>query len=183
MRPKGAHGFGRRTRLLPCVLLLSLLSVAVLPSLAPPVRAVEETSGLESLLPRSDRRAAASAPAASTPSATRSAAPEANPGVGVLSQPVSGIAPAAAPEAGGWARLKNVPLIRRVCSVGNWIGCLARFLVSIPKAVFKGDSRGMISALGELLSRSAHPAEGQDAASPNGEKTDPPRETINLSLP
>lgn len=182
MRPKGAHGFGRRSRLLPCVLLLSILAATVLPSLAPPVRAAEEASGLESLLPRSERRAPSSAPLMTPPAAARSADPNAPSGAGVLSGTAARIAPSAASEAGGWARFKNFPLIRRVSSVGNWIGCLARFLVSIPKAVFKGDSRGMISALGELLSRSARPAEGQDAQSSPGEKTDPPRGTTNLSI-
>jgi hypothetical protein len=182
MRPKGGHGIGRRSRLLPCVLLISILGAAVLPSVAPPVRAVEETSGLESLLPRSERRAPASAPLTAPSAATRSADPNAPPGAGVLSgMTPRNIAPAAS-EAGGWARLKNFPLVRRVCGVGNWIGCLARFLVSIPKAVFKGDSRGMISALGELLSRSARPAEGQDSPSLRDEKTDPPRGTTNFSI-
>ena len=182
MRPKGAHEFGRRNRLLPCVLLLSVLGATVLPSIAPPARAVEETSGLESLLPRSERRTPSSAPLTAPPAAARSTDPSAPPGVGALSGAAARIAPSAASEAGGWARLKSLPLIRRVSSVGNWIGCLARFLVSIPKAVFKGDSRGMISALGELLSRSARPAEGQDARSSHDEKTDPPRGTTNLSI-
>jgi len=182
MRPKGAHGVGRRSRFLPCVLLLSLLGTAVLPSIAPPARAIEETSGLESLLPRSERRASAPAPLTAPPARTPTDDAGVTRGVGVLAGDASQLAPGTAPPTGGWARLKNVPLIRRVCSVGNWIGCLGRFLVSIPKAVFKGDSRGMISALGELLSRSASPVENQDPPSSGDEKTEPTRGPVNLSI-
>ncbi|MFH1145200.1 MAG: hypothetical protein V1774_11705, partial [Candidatus Eisenbacteria bacterium] len=53
----------------------------------------------------------------------------------------------------GWERLLDMPLVRRVVSIGKWIASLLRFLWSIPKAVLQGDSHQMIEALGDLLAR------------------------------
>ena len=67
----------------------------------------------------------------------------------------------------------DAPLTQRVRSVGAWLGCVGRFLWSIPKAIFKGDSRGMLDALGELLSRSSSQQRSQQAA-PHQPVSDPP---------
>ena len=144
----------RRGRLPAYALILFLIGIAVLPALTPRLRAAEETSALESLLPQAGRRAGASPPPARAPSVRRQAAPGTNDGIGALSVDPSAVAS----KGGGWERFKNFPLIRRVRSVGAWVQCLVRFVASIPKAIFQGDSRGMISALGDLLSRSSPPA-------------------------
>jgi hypothetical protein len=159
--------------------MLFLLGIALLPAFAPRVRAVEETSALESLLPQSGRRVGASPSPTRAPSVRGQTAPGANDGIGAL----SGEPSAVASKGGGWERFKNFSLIRRVRSVGAWVQCLVRFLASIPKAIFQGDSRGMISALGDLLSRSSPPSGA--SPQPGSRSDDSPersRGPTNLSL-
>jgi hypothetical protein len=102
---------------------------------------------------------------------------------GTLSGDVPATVSSVAAGRGGWERFKRLALIRRVSSVGAWIQCLIRFVVSIPKAIFQGDSRGMISALGDLLSRSSGPSsDSPPSGSHGGDESDPSRGPSNLSL-
>jgi hypothetical protein len=134
------------------VLAAIILAAGAVCPLGQRAAAVEETSALDALLPTTGRVAPTVAPSGA-------AATLASPPTTVPTAPVS---------PGGWARFVNRPLIRQVRGVVAWIGSLLRFLWSIPKAIFQGDSRGMIDALGDLLSKSSpdrRPAGGSSAGS------------------
>ena len=89
-----------------------------------------------------------------------------------------------------WERLRETPLVRRVLDIGGWIASFLRFAWTIPKALLKGDSQGMIEALGDLLARtsaggqespteeSQTPADGQNVGeTPAVPVEDPPTRT------
>lgn len=67
-----------------------------------------------------------------------------------------------------WAGLAESAVGSRVLGIGGWIVSFFRFLWTIPKALIQGDSRSMIDALGDLLSRTS-PQEGTA-----GERTQTP---------
>jgi len=75
-----------------------------------------------------------------------------------------------APPSGGlarfWWRVRRTALARRVSDVGSWVVGAARVLWAIPKAVVKGDSRGLIEAIGDLLSRASPEADAKTAGPP-----------------
>jgi hypothetical protein len=154
MRSSTPHRRGRprARRLLTGALGAALLLVATAP-LLDRAAAIKETSTLESLLPQTGRRAAGGGAPAGAAARAPAVTPPTDGGARATEDPQ--LAGSAARAPGAWSRFVDRPLIRRVRSVGAWIGCLARFLWSIPRAIFQGDSRGMLEALGALLSRSS----------------------------
>jgi hypothetical protein len=55
---------------------------------------------------------------------------------------------------------------RRISQITGWIVSFFRFLWTIPKALLDGDSRSMIEALGDFLSRTSPPAQSEDSQDP-----------------
>jgi hypothetical protein len=60
-----------------------------------------------------------------------------------------------------WQGLLRTPLGQRIEGILGWITSFFRFLWTIPKALFQGDSAAMIEALGDLLSRAS--SDGSEA--------------------
>jgi hypothetical protein len=155
VRPEVRTSRRDRARRATAVLAAIILAAGAVSPVGQRAAAVEETSALDALLPTTGRVAPKVAPAGATPAL-------ASPPTAISTVPVS---------PGGWARFVNRPLIRQVRGVVAWIGSLLRFLWSIPKAIFQGDSRGMIDALGDLLSKSSpdrRPAGGSSAGARDG---------------
>lgn len=77
-------------------------------------------------------------------------------GIGSRNDPA---ASADSPRPGGlsgkWRALSQTAIARRVIDVGYWVVGVARLLWSIPKAIIQGDSRSLIEAIGDLLSRAS----------------------------
>lgn len=67
---------------------------------------------------------------------------------------------------GLWIRLADSALGRRVGDVVGWVSSFFRFLWAIPKALLQGDSRSMIEALGDLLSRTSPSSGEADGSEP-----------------
>lgn len=79
---------------------------------------------------------------------------------------------------GGWSRtwqkLQQNPVISKIVDIANWVIAGLRVLWAIPKAIIQGDSRALIEAIGQLLSR----------ASPETPATSaPPPESGGSNLP
>lgn len=69
-----------------------------------------------------------------------------------------------------WDAFRRTPLISRVEKVGSWVGGIGRLIRSVPSAIFQGDSRPLIEAIGELLSGATQGGPNQDA--PRGRPTE-----------
>ncbi len=54
-----------------------------------------------------------------------------------------------------WQNLLRNPVLAKAVRVGDWILVSLKLLWSIPKAIVQGDSRALIEAIGDLLSRAA----------------------------
>ncbi|MCK4303879.1 MAG: hypothetical protein KAY24_06545 [Candidatus Eisenbacteria sp.] len=54
---------------------------------------------------------------------------------------------------GFWRSIGETSIGRRVISVSQWVIGSARLLWAIPKAIIKGDSRSLIEAIGDLISK------------------------------
>ncbi len=151
MRARGVN----RVRIAIVGLAVVVLALAAVCPLGQRAAAVEETSALDALLPTTGRVATQPAPAPATVAASPT--------------PVAPAAPATTP--GGWSRFINRPIIRQARSVVAWVGSLMRFLWSIPQALFRGDSRGMIDALGDLLSKSSPERRSGSGGSSGGSRS------------
>ncbi len=60
---------------------------------------------------------------------------------------------------GAWNTIRETPVVRRVAAVGGWVADGLRLMWAIPKAVVRGDSRALIEAIGDLLSRASADAQ------------------------
>jgi len=68
-------------------------------------------------------------------------------------------------EPGGlWGKLRQNPVIAKVAGMVEWVLAGLKLLWAIPKAIIQGDSRALIEAIGELLSRAAPDASSQQEA-------------------
>ncbi len=60
---------------------------------------------------------------------------------------------------GGWSRtwnkLQKNPVIAKIVDIANWVIAGLRVLWAIPKAIIQGDSRALIEAIGQMLSRAS----------------------------
>jgi hypothetical protein len=70
---------------------------------------------------------------------------------------------------GKWQALARTPLMRRAISAASWVVAGLRLLWSLPKALVKGDSRSLIEAIGELLSRASPSPEAEAAPDERGQ--------------
>ncbi len=68
-------------------------------------------------------------------------------------------------EPGGlWGKLRQNPVIAKVAGLIEWVLAGLKLLWAIPKAIIQGDSRALIEAIGELLSRAAPDTSSQQEA-------------------
>jgi hypothetical protein len=81
-----------------------------------------------------------------------------------------------------WNGFLDTPLGSRLEGITRWVGSVFRFLWAIPKALFQGDSRSMIEALGDLLSPAAAPKAGE-TAKPVGTKDLPAADPLPIRAP
>ena len=61
-----------------------------------------------------------------------------------------------------WSTFRRTPLVSRIEKVGSWVGGIGRLIRSVPSAIFQGDSRPLIEAIGELLSGATQGAQPND---------------------
>jgi hypothetical protein len=54
-----------------------------------------------------------------------------------------------------WNSVRETAIAQRVGTVCSWVGDGLKLIWAVPKAVVKGDSRSLIEAIGDLLSRTS----------------------------
>ena len=60
-----------------------------------------------------------------------------------------------------WNSVRETAIMKRVGNVCSWVGDGLKLLWAVPKAVVKGDSRSLIEAIGNLLSRASASEQAQ----------------------
>lgn len=68
----------------------------------------------------------------------------------------------ASEPSGLWGKLRRNPVIAKVAGVIEWILAGLKLLWAIPKAIVQGDSRALIEAIGDLISRATPEAASQE---------------------